>query len=147
MKIYIAAPFFNEEQLNTVKLIEIMLEENDIEYFSPRSEGVLIEMTPEEKERKMIEIFDSNIDNLEECDAMIAIIDDWDTGTVFEIGYFYGLLKPIFTYSNHNYGLNVMVRQAVNSHNTDLQNLRTNLMQYTNGLILTHFDQLSKDVT
>ena len=52
-KCYIASPFFTKSQLDTVKLIEKSLDNAGIKYFSPRSEGVLIEMTEEERKNKM----------------------------------------------------------------------------------------------
>lgn len=154
MKIYIGSPFFTEEQLNTVKLIELALEESNIDYFSPRSEGILINMTPEEREKAFKDIYNSNIEHMNECNAMIANIDDRDLGTTFEIGWFScsDFLKkdqdrPIFSYSNHDYQINVMLRQSVLVHNTKIENLITNIKQYQNGEQLTIFDELTNNVT
>jgi len=145
--IYLASPFFNEEQLNMVKRIEKALDQAEIEYFSPRSEGVLIEMTPEEKELRMKAIFQSNIDHIWDASLVVAVIDNYDTGTVWEMGYAYGMDVPIFTISDHDYGLNVMVRQSVETHNTKIDNLIINVMEWLDNEPLTVFDELTKDVT
>ena len=47
--IYIAGPFFNEDQVALIEAIEAVLTFNNMEFYSPRSEGVLFHMTPEEK--------------------------------------------------------------------------------------------------
>jgi len=147
MKIYLAAPFFSKEQLDMVKRLEEAFDLAELDYFSPRSEGVLIKMSPKEKEQKMKEIFNSNVDNIFNCQIMIAVIDNWDTGTVWELGLAYAFNKRIFTISDNDYGLNVMVRQSVDTHNTNIDNLITNIIEYKNAKPLTIFEELTKDVT
>jgi len=147
MKVYIASPFFDDEQLELVKLIENMLTVNKIDFFSPRSEGILNDMSIEEKEKSLKKIFQSNVDNIDNCTMVIAVIDDWDTGTVWELGYAYGKEKPIFTFSNHDYGLNVMVRQSVLVHNTNINDLIFNIKEFLRGKPITVKTELTKDVT
>lgn len=147
MNIYLAAPFFNKSQLDFVKALEKAFEENNINYFSPRSEGTLKDMTLEEKAKEMRKIFESNITHINNCDIMVAVIDDWDTGTVFEIGFAYGMDVPIFTISAKDFGLNVMIRQAVECHNTQIKNLLINIDEWSIGDKLTVFDELTKNVT
>lgn len=145
--VYIAGPFFNDKQKDLIKRIENELDKYGIKYFSPRSEGVLIDMTPEEKEKQMSKIYNSNINHMIDCKCMLAIIDDWDTGTVFEMGYAKCLNKPIFTLSDNDYGLNVMIRQAIKSHNTDINNTITNIFQYFYGAKLTNNKEMTKNIT
>ena len=118
--IYIAAPFFNLEQLAVVECIESTLEKNNLEYFSPRSEGVLLDMNDEDRVLKIQEIYDSNIRHLNDCDNMIAVVDGRDSGVIFEIGYFAALSKVskkrIITFTNKNFGLNVMIQKTVCGH-------------------------------
>lgn len=127
MYVYIAAPFFNEAQLAVVERIEKILEANDIKYFSPRKDGVLIEMEKAERDKKMEAIFQSNIQHLEDCNCMIAIIDDYDTGTVFELGYWTALRyereQIAITVSANDYTLNVMLKYAVNCHTQSIDDL------------------------
>ena len=91
MQVYIAAPFFNQGQLECVKVIEQLLDDSGISYFSPRAEGVLTQMTEAERVENMKAIFNSNIKNIKECPVMIAVTEGEsgarDTGTVFEVGY------------------------------------------------------------
>ena len=143
--IYLAGPFFNEEQLNFIKALENALKDYDV--FSPRSEGTLINMSQEEKEKALNKIFKSNVSNIKDCDIVVAVIDDWDTGTVWECGAAYIAGKPIFTISNKDYGLNVMVRQSVACHNKSIDNMLVNIDQFIKGIKMTQFDELTKDVT
>ena len=120
-KVYIAGPFFNQVELEFVQEVEFILESAGIQYFSPRSEGVLIEMKDKEKAAALERIYQSNIDNICECNTMIAIIDGRDPGTIFEIGYMTALKdlfqnRKIITITNQDFGMNVMICQSVDAH-------------------------------
>lgn len=121
--IYIAAPFFNEEQLELVEAIEVCFDFNQIDYYSPRSEGVLMNMTPEEKKARMKYIFDKNVEMMDKADTMVAVIDNYDAGTMFECGYFYSKGKRIITITDNYYGINIMLSAAVAAHCTEVSQL------------------------
>ena len=123
MKVYIASPFFTEEQKAVVTHIEAKLELLDIPFFSPRSFGVLMDMTAEEKEKRATAIYYKNLLEINKADLIIAYIDNWDAGTTFEIGYAAGYHKDIITLSTSNYGLNVMIQKAVIAHIFDVEKL------------------------
>lgn len=114
--IYIAGPFFNEDQVALVEAIEAVLTFNNMPFYSPRSEGVLFHMTQEEKAARMKYIFDKNIEMLDKCDKVVAIIDNYDTGTVFEIGYAFAKEKKIITVTDNYYGVNVMINECIVAH-------------------------------
>jgi len=116
MKVYIAAPFFNEEQLEVVKQFEIILGQHGIEYFSPRSEGTLKQMTPEERLSKMGKVFKSNIGHMDWCTHAIVVIDGYDKGVLFEMGYLYATDKKMISYTNNYQGINVMLNEAITCH-------------------------------
>jgi len=82
MKVYIAAPFFNEQQLKTVEQIKLLLTDLGINYFSPKDECMFIK-----GETKPEDILKMNLDNIEECTCMIAVTEGKDMGTLFECGY------------------------------------------------------------
>ena len=116
LKVYIAAPFFNPEQLEVVQRIEALLKDHDIAYFSPRFDGTLRNMDAKERAEKMGAMFRSNVDHMDWCTHCVAVIDDYDTGTVWEIGYLYATHKKIVTYSNNYHGINVMLNEAIEFH-------------------------------
>lgn len=121
--IYIAAPFFNESQVELVEAIESTLRFNAIEFYSPRSEGVLMNMTPDEKKARMKYIFDKNIEMLNAADTIVAVIDNYDTGTVFEIGYAFAKEKRIITLTDNYYGVNVMINECIVAHCTKVSQI------------------------
>lgn len=137
MKIYLAGPFFNDTQLATIELIEKELNRYNLDYFSPRKGGGKIEHLPiKEKMKESKRIYKSNIDAIMKCDILLAVIDGRDTGTIFEMGYFRGAedcsgggsivpdltsiyfksQRYLITYTNENFGLNIMIKEAVDAH-------------------------------
>jgi nucleoside 2-deoxyribosyltransferase len=112
MRVYIAAPFFNVEQLKIVMDVEKVLFENGIEYFTPRKAGVLKDMNTEEQRKTKKEIYEGNIENMEDCTHMIACVEHKDTGTTFEIGYYAACKKPIILFSERVGTVNVMLAEA-----------------------------------
>lgn len=149
MNVYIASPFFNSKQLGFVRRIEQCLDQNEIEYFSPRKHGVISEMinSHEKKEPEVISmevkmkmIYEKNIEYLNTCDTMICVIDNKDVGTMFELGYFTRLKEElqntilrIITITNENYGLNVMLRFGTDCHIKKFENLEP-LMQHIKNI-------------
>lgn len=121
--IYIASPFFNKEQLHFVRRIEDTLDAFERDFFSPRIEGVIKDMTADEKKTRMKEIFDSNIQHILDSDIIVAVIDDRDPGTMFEIGYAAALGIPIITLTQHDYQVNVMIKECTKGHLKGLMNL------------------------
>ncbi len=131
--VYIAGPFFNPEQIKLISDIESALSKRSISFFSPRSFGVLGQMTDEMRKKATKDIYKKNIDEIDAAVVMLAVIDDRDVGTIFEIGYAtalkklyaeeYGELRHIITISNKGYGMNVMLRESVDAHLHGLENL------------------------
>lgn len=109
MKVYIAAPFFNPAQLETVKRLERIFERSDTPYFSPRAGGILQDMDKEKQHQTFEQIYKSNVDAMESCSHMIACIDNRDTGTIFEIGYFAKSEKPFVLFVSDPSKVSVML--------------------------------------
>ena len=104
---YLAGPFFNETQVNLIKFME-SLKCKEMLIFSPMTDGFVLKPDASAKDRE--EIFSSNTDAIDEAEFVLAIIDDFDPGTIWEMGYAYGLGIPILAYSDvPGRGLNVML--------------------------------------
>lgn len=133
-RVYIAGPFFSSEQKDVIEEIEYLLDDEGIKHFSPREYGVILDgpMKPHRTSR----IFDMNVRMVNECDMMIAVTDDFDPGTMFEMGMFYmkpkapfgssnyGELQKIITYSPAGYGANVMIARATFTHTMRIDQLQ-----------------------
>lgn len=109
-KIYLAAPFFSPKQEVLVDKIVALLKDIDYDVYSPKDEFRYKKDDPLEKAKK---VFDSNITAMNEATIMLVIVDDYDPGTLFEMGYFHAQDKPIICYSNvKGRGLNLMLSQS-----------------------------------
>jgi nucleoside 2-deoxyribosyltransferase len=112
MRVYIAAPFFNEQQIKIVEAVEIALESRDINYYSPRSEGSLSDMTREQQEQARRYIFETNVNNMNICTHMLACVEYKDTGTIWEMGFMFAQGKPIVMLSSDLSKINVMLAES-----------------------------------
>lgn len=109
-KIYLAGPFFNEKQLALTKWLEESCKSAGLDYFSPR-ERCCCPPDASMAQRKLT--FDMNTNGIENCDLVLACIDDYDAGTMWEMGYAHALNKKVVAYSMvPGRGLNLMLAQS-----------------------------------
>lgn len=87
--IYIAGPFFNISQRWLIEEIRNNLNGHGIKIFSPVHD---VGHGPAE------EVVQKDIDAIHKSKAMIAIVSELDTGTIFEIGYARALNIPVVVY-------------------------------------------------
>lgn len=89
-RVYIAAPFFNPEQLDIVENIKDILDNRQLPFFSPRDECLFKpgETTP-------AEVLSVNITALLNTDLTVCVTDGRDPGTMFEAGWCFAQNIPI----------------------------------------------------
>jgi nucleoside 2-deoxyribosyltransferase len=127
LKIYLAGPFFNDKQIATIEAIENEFDKYGFDYFSPRkSGGVISDLSLEDRAKESKRIYDSNVSQMIRANLIFAIVDGRDTGTVYEMGYFRALTdnpkswtaerRRSVTYTNENFGLNIMLKESVDAH-------------------------------
>jgi hypothetical protein len=86
-KIYLAGPFFDTAQLWMVEELRAILLEMGATVFSPYHDvGMGLPSA---------DIAVADLEGLRASDAVLAVIDGGDTGTVFEVGYAAALGKPV----------------------------------------------------
>jgi hypothetical protein len=78
-RIYIAGPFFSVQQLWIVEELRAELTSMGVEVFSPYHDVGCFSSARD--------IATRDLDGLRSCDAVLAILDGLDPGTIFEIGY------------------------------------------------------------
>jgi nucleoside deoxyribosyltransferase len=122
MKLYTAGPFFNDEQVEVMEQIEACAGRCGYQIFSPRNEcycppGASLE------QRKLS--FLMNCTGIMSSDFVLARIDDFDPGTIWEVGFAYGLRagsdglplmeRPkVYAFTTvPSRGLNLMLAQSV----------------------------------
>lgn len=130
--VYLAGPFFSENQINIVNELHGALNENKTikSVFVPMehqmNDGELEEFTaPWAKAVAM-----NDYENVRNADIVVAIVDfdgqDMDSGTAAEIGYAYAIGKPVFLFhkENHEIMVNLMVTEVAQAYFTDLQQVK-----------------------
>lgn len=95
--IYLAGPWFTENQPERLAKIEKLMDELELTYYSPRLDG--IDLTPDATEADRNAVFTDNVDHLKRAKLVVAVIDGFDTGTIWETGTAYGLDIPVAYYS------------------------------------------------
>lgn len=129
--VYLAGPFFNTKQKMVMVAAKMILEEAGLSVCDPQDlSPVIVDLPEEERKAQLFEtIYKNNIEGMRRSYAMCACIDDRDTGTAFEIGWFIRDMKivhngALFTFSGFGYGCNVMLQQAVDGHSDSLDDLK-----------------------
>lgn len=92
-KIYLAGPFFTISERFLINEIYSILNGFDVDIFSPfHNAGVPVFKEDFQKIAK------KDIDNLNNCDAVLAVISGNDAGTLFEVGYAKALGKKVILF-------------------------------------------------
>jgi nucleoside deoxyribosyltransferase len=124
---YIAGPFFNDYQVSVIEKIKSLLTELGVEYFSPKDVNKNIEGEKGNLELRQ-KIFNDNINAMMMCDSAVAVIDDFDKGTIWEMGFMYGYNVPIIGYTEFKErGMNIMLSQSVVAFCHGVEELRDEL--------------------
>lgn len=107
MKFYIASPFFNDQQNKRVDMIKEECAAFGHTFFSPRDECLYEPgMDPEV-------IVADNKTHIRECDAVIAVTNDKDPGTLIEVGWADEMQKQIiFFWDNPPKGMKFNIVMA-----------------------------------
>lgn len=121
MRIYIASPFFSEEELNNVKTLEMELIQSGHQYFSPRLGSASItygKLPKDHPERGKLaeEIFEENVHEISNSNFVLMNIDNRDTGTSWEAGFAYAVSIPIITTTFNDYNPNIMIGMCSVAH-------------------------------
>ncbi len=98
MKVYIAGPLFTPEQRKLLEQIDGICQELGWETYLPHRDAGLFDRSSGSSEK----FFRNDMKQLEESALVVAVLDgcDVDSGTAWELGYFYRLQKgPIVGYT------------------------------------------------
>ncbi len=120
--IYIASPFFTQTQLVTIEMVEKMTNDVGLAFYSPRVDGILKNMTPEQRKANANKIFKLNCSHMIHANASLCILDDKDQGTNWENGFayyhrrYYSPRYRLYAYTSDNKELNVMLQQSFDYH-------------------------------
>lgn len=116
-RIYLASPFFTEEQRDTVCKVAKILRAAGNEVFVPMEHKIedAWSYSPREWAEK---VFSMDLDAIRTCDVVVALYYglNSDTGTAFEIGYAYASSIPVhvipMTNPDEKFDISVMIASA-----------------------------------
>lgn len=124
MKIYLASPFFNEKELENVKIAEKILKERGFSLFSPRLNEVRTdENTQQSWWSKGTFMNDKKFIDWADVVVMFYYGGYSDSGTAWECGYAYGTNTPVVVVQLGE-DSNLMVHEGCHS-NITLEELKT----------------------
>lgn len=117
IKVYLASPFFNEEQAEREERLKKKLRDLGITVLAPKE---FCFCPPNASDELREKTFADNLMHIKEADAIFAITNGKDMGTIFEAGYGYAINKPIIYYCEGLSGqFNLMLAQSGNMVLTD----------------------------
>ena len=116
-KVYLASPFFTPSQLELVEKVETILRGRGDNVFSPRENQI------EDLEYATIPwrtaVFNNDIKHVQWCDYVVAIVAEGnycDSGTAMEIGYAYGIQKPVIVMNPTENTVNLMIADSLHAY-------------------------------
>lgn len=96
-KLYLAGPWFSEEQSEREMRVKFHLRSLGFEVFSPREESLITSPSVDRESR--LKTFENNINSILDCDAVFAITNGKDMGTILEAGFAYGKGVPVIYFA------------------------------------------------
>lgn len=119
---YIASPIFTPEQLEKVGEVEALLDEVGYHAYSPRREGIML--APDAPAEERDKVYWSNFYAVTSADVLVAILDNKDTGTTWEMGCAAATGVKIVAVTLDIPRMNVMLERGVIAHVKSLPQLR-----------------------
>ena len=131
VKVYLASPFFNDEQIWLVSLLEdvLLINETVGEIFSPRLQQ--LDHLPFGSPEWSQAVFQNDVKHIDWADVVVAVIDfdgqtelhgqvhnHVDSGTAFEIGYAYATNKPVVLVHKKGGIVNLMLSESATAYVT-----------------------------
>jgi nucleoside 2-deoxyribosyltransferase len=132
-KIYVAGPLFTKGERDLLETIDAVCQEcGFITYLPHRDAGLYAR-----EENSSHKIFQNDLVHLNESVIVVAVLNgaDVDSGTSWELGYFYAFGKPIIGYIDDTRifeltkQVNPMIINSVKAIVTNLEGLRAELNQ------------------
>jgi len=126
MKIYLASPFFNSVERKRVRKVAERFRKHGYEVYVPMEHEVenAWDLPNHIWGQK---VFEADVKAIRECDKVVAILNygmSDDAGTCWEIGFAYGLNKPILLFVDNSLQ-SLMVMNSVEA-TFDVETLRLN---------------------
>ncbi|PFQ72444.1 nucleoside 2-deoxyribosyltransferase [Bacillus cereus] len=110
LRVYLASPFFNEEEIERVEFVEKTLRAKGLEVFSPREQQNEHLEFGSKAWRKAT--FDNDVKEILKCDIIVAV-HSLDSGTNWELGAGSVIQRPIILFDdNTKLPRNIMLTES-----------------------------------
>ena len=114
-QVYLASGWFNETQKKMMEEIYVVLtrmqREFGLEIFAPFYNGIVLK--PTDPPKLWEAVFTLDVDKIKTSHLMVANIEGFEPGTIFECGVAWGCKVPVIAYSSvKGRGLNLMLAQS-----------------------------------
>lgn len=96
---YVAGPFFNDEQNESMSKLENLLLDKGYKLFRPKYDAGKVDMKTA-KDIDLTKIFNADVEGICNAKCILANITYKDTGTAFELGYSHGKHIPTLLYND-----------------------------------------------
>jgi len=100
--VYLASGWFNLVQKKIMdemyEVLDVFRKAGKLDFFSPFYNGIVLK--PSDPYVKWKEVWDLDIGKIRECQLMIANLEGFEPGTVFETGYASAIQVPVIWYSS-----------------------------------------------
>lgn len=141
--IYLASPFFTFRERVTVCYLEYILDYLGYRVYSPSRDGEVLNTKTDSIELRQ-KVFSDNVVGVRDSELVLAVVDNKDAGTFFEIGTKYAYEHStwsdnkvkranIITYSDEDYGVNLMILNSSKGHYTTILDLIAGLSNWKIG--------------
>lgn len=113
LKVYLASPFFNEEEIERVEFVEKVLREKGLQVFSPREhQNAHLEFGSVEWRKAT---FKNDVKEILQCDIVVAI-HSTDSGTNWELGAASVIQRPVILFDDKtDLPKNIMLTESVHA--------------------------------
>jgi nucleoside 2-deoxyribosyltransferase len=122
-KVYLAGGWFTPEQEAAHDIMVSSANNTKIPYYNPRNAGNFNGFNGKE-------LFESNIEAIDECTALVASTSGKDMGTLFECGYAYSKGMPVIYFFTGQGKFNIMLAYSAAAIVTDEYQLTHALNEY-----------------
>lgn len=123
MKIYLASPFFNDNETDILSKAEKILRDKGLDVYSPREHEDRAETGTNEWSEN---VFAMDVNAIEAADAMVMLYHGnySDSGTAWECGYAFAKNKPCVVVHVNDKPSNLMVHEGSHTNLMSLDELK-----------------------
>ncbi|CAJ36339.2 nucleoside 2-deoxyribosyltransferase [Methanocella arvoryzae] len=109
MRLFLAGPFFDDEEVERLDKVKARLEDLGFEVYSTSHRNQRIDLRkPEEKSRR----FRLLCEEIRRSDGVFAVLDGRDAGTIWEMGYAFSAGKPVIAFAEEEGFFSLMIDQS-----------------------------------